>query len=385
MSKKNTHIQALQAEARKRYVFNQAGQGVADIRIIGPIDDFWGYGVGMLNAQLSQGNYSRINVKIQSDGGDAVEALGIYNFLKGLEATVETQVIGFAASAATIVLMAGDRITMPENSFMMIHRPWSMPIGNADEIDNQVKALKAVEQQMINLYSSVITARQEGGEESVKAQVSEWLNAETWFSADEALAAGLIDAVTESLVFEPEQESEEVAFAMYNHIRDYEKVPQGLLNILPNEKNKPMAANKKSLIDQIRALLVVQEDAPAAPATKENNDPQPEQDLDSAREALEAAGFTITSPDDTTEQEEEEDALQDQIEQEEEEEKAAAEIEALRAEIETLNNTMKAMRPGTPSGGAAEQGEKKKLVNKERTQAFNGFAKQMLKDMGRGL
>lgn len=163
----------------------------ADIYIYDPIGgDFWSEGVTAkqftkdLNA-LS--NVKTINLHINSPGGSVFEALAIYNALKEHPANVITNIDGLAASAATFIALAGDTVVMAENAMFMIHNPWSMMAGDAEDLRKEADVLDKLRESMASIYMG----RFSGTEEELIAA----LDAETWYSAEEAMNAGFIDVI----------------------------------------------------------------------------------------------------------------------------------------------------------------------------------------------
>ncbi|MFN4017615.1 MAG: head maturation protease, ClpP-related [Reyranella sp.] len=165
----------------------KAGRGELDLYgIIGA--DWFGDGITskMVSDSLkAMGSVSSIEVNINSPGGDVFEGRGIYNLLKEHKAKVDVHVIAEAASAASLIAMAGDTITMSEGSLMMIHRASGLAYGNAEEIEQLIKLLKTIDETMVSTYA----ARTKNSPEDVRA----WLDAETWMTADEAVARGFAD------------------------------------------------------------------------------------------------------------------------------------------------------------------------------------------------
>lgn len=128
-----------------------------------------------------------INVRINSPGGDVFDGLAIYNSLKAHGATIHVKVDGIAASIGSIIAMAGHRVTMGESAFLMIHNPWAMAIGNAADMREMADLLDKIGGSLAGIY-----ATRKG---ITKDQAQAWMDAETWFTAEEATAAGLADAV----------------------------------------------------------------------------------------------------------------------------------------------------------------------------------------------
>lgn len=132
-----------------------------------------------------------LTVCINSPGGSVFDALAIYNALRAHGSEVTVKVMGIAASAASLIAMAGDKIIMPENTFLMIHNPWSFAAGNADELRDTADTLDMIGSSLIKTY----VARTGLSEEEIK----QMLDAETWLNAADALAKGFATHVEPSL------------------------------------------------------------------------------------------------------------------------------------------------------------------------------------------
>ena len=130
-----------------------------------------------------------VTVHINSPGGDVFAAHAIHNQLIAYAGNVDVIIDGIAASAATIIAMAGTRITMPTNSMMMIHNP-AMGLDDhytADDLDKYANALRAVRQSIIAAYMKRVSVDQ--------TQIEQMMDAETWLTAQECVDMGLADAV----------------------------------------------------------------------------------------------------------------------------------------------------------------------------------------------
>jgi len=130
-----------------------------------------------------------INVRINSDGGSVFDGNTIYNALKRHSARVTVDIDGLAASIASIIAMAGDEIRIAENGMLMIHDPWMVAGGTADELRDAADTMDKVQEQLVNTY----VKRTDGDAE----QIAQWMNEETWMNADEALERGFVDSITE--------------------------------------------------------------------------------------------------------------------------------------------------------------------------------------------
>jgi len=126
-----------------------------------------------------------ISLHINSVGGDVFDGLAIHNALKQHDARVNVTVDGIAASIASIISMAGDNVTMADGSLMMIHEPFTLAIGDAEDMHRMGDALNKMGDSLADIY-----ALRAGGTRD------EWrgvMRSETWYTAQEAVAAGLAD------------------------------------------------------------------------------------------------------------------------------------------------------------------------------------------------
>ena len=130
-----------------------------------------------------------ITLKINSPGGDYFAGVAMYNLLRAHPAPVTVQVVGVAASAASVIAMAGTKIEMAKNAELMIHKAWAMAIGNADEM----AAIKAVLDRIDRALADTYAARTGQPIDKISAMMS----AETWMNADEAISMRFADGLLE--------------------------------------------------------------------------------------------------------------------------------------------------------------------------------------------
>jgi ATP-dependent Clp protease protease subunit len=154
--------------------------------------DFW-TGDGVTAKKFAQqlatlGPVSRILLRINSPGGDVFDGTAIYNLLKTHGAKIDVVVDGIAASAASVVAMAGDKITMAENAMMMVHNPWTIAVGNSTDMRKVADMLDKVGEAMRASYART------GLKDSELAAL---LDAETWLTAKDAVAQGFADEIGE--------------------------------------------------------------------------------------------------------------------------------------------------------------------------------------------
>lgn len=139
-------------------------------------------------AQIEEaGNISAINLRINSPGGDVFEAVTIKNFLASKEIPVNVFIDGEAASAATILMLAGDTITMGEGSTLFIHNAWTSTSGNAAELRKMADDLEKVSGEMRKLYATRTGLPED--------QIQAIMDKETYLTADEAVAMKFADGI----------------------------------------------------------------------------------------------------------------------------------------------------------------------------------------------
>lgn len=166
----------------------------AEVLIYGEIGDelFGGVSAKTFAAELkSAGKLDKISLRLNSPGGNVFDGMAIFNTLQAHSAEVTVHIDGLAASAASIVAMAGQRIYAAENAIIMIHDPWALVIGSADQMRAMAVSLDKIAEGMSKTY-----ARRTGKSLS---EVRKWMSEETWFSAEDAAKAGLIDEITEPM------------------------------------------------------------------------------------------------------------------------------------------------------------------------------------------
>ncbi|WP_273750781.1 head maturation protease, ClpP-related [Leuconostoc mesenteroides] len=128
------------------------------------------------------GDVSTINLSINSGGGSVFDGIAIYNMLKSHKATVNVYIEGLAASIASVIAMAGDTITMRSGSMMMVHMPWTLSQGNAEEMRKTADTLEKTGDSIVDIYSERTGISSD--------DIRNIMNEETWLSAEEAVEQG---------------------------------------------------------------------------------------------------------------------------------------------------------------------------------------------------
>ena len=142
-----------------------------------------------------------VTVWINSPGGDCVAAAQIYNMLKDYKGNVTVKIDGIAASAASVIAMAGAKVLMSPVSMLMIHNPMTVAMGNVDEMQKAIEMLDSVKDSIINAYQ-IKTGM-------TRAKISHLMDAETWMDANKAVELGFADDILFPLEEEPDDDEEE--------------------------------------------------------------------------------------------------------------------------------------------------------------------------------
>ncbi len=157
---------------KKIYVYDSiGGEGIMALDIVKELSDADG----------------DITVHINSGGGSVSQGIAIYNALKEHNGDIHVKVDGLAASIASVIAMAGDTITMAEGSLLMVHLPWTMIAGNANDLRKEAEVLDQHMETLIDIYASNTPLSRE--------EIEGMLAEETWLTAEEAYELGMITDV----------------------------------------------------------------------------------------------------------------------------------------------------------------------------------------------
>ena len=152
-----------------------------------------------------------LNIYINSGGGSVFGGLAIYNMLKRSKAYKTVYIDALAASIASVIAMVGDKIIIPSNGFLMIHKPWNLVAGNAIDMRKMAGDLDRIEEGILNVYAEKLA---EGVDiETIKQMVNE----ETWIVGSEANKYFNIDVIQSNK-----------AVASISNLSCYNKVPDVL-------------------------------------------------------------------------------------------------------------------------------------------------------------
>lgn len=263
---------------KSNIVLNRVGEN-GTIQIFEEIGNDWWYGYSLQQLMYDLQDVTNVDVQINSIGGNYFEALSIGNYLKLKGAN--TSVIGMAASAATVILYAGKKCSMPKNAWIMIHNPTVWNDGDADSMQNTADFLLKITDQLVSIYYNQIlkNGKTQSTEEEEKKRIAEMMKAETWLNGEQAFEMGLIDELTDADVAIENNAS----IVMNNLIKNVKckltHTPTIINNNLEIQKNKDM-----DILAKIGELLKEKEPKASADLTNEQ-----------MIERLKASGFVVTN------------------------------------------------------------------------------------------
>ncbi|MCY7961355.1 Clp protease ClpP [Bacillus spizizenii] len=173
-----------------------------------------------------------LNIYVNSGGGSVFAGLAIYNMLKRNSAHKTVYVDGLAGSIASVIAMAGDKIVIPSNAFLMIHKPWSMSMGNSNDLRKMADDLDLIEEGILNVYSENI---KDGVD---MEEIKQMVNDETWLNGKEASKYFDIDVAEEN----------KLVACTSDYFKNYEKLPKQLRE-QTNQLKQDESTKEKMLIE----------------------------------------------------------------------------------------------------------------------------------------
>lgn len=207
----------------------------SELILEGPIasETWWGDEVTPqeFREELKKHQGKALTVVLNSAGGDVFAGISIYNALRELDAEVTIRVDGLAASIASIIAMAGDKVIMSPGSMMMIHRPSVFAAGNVDDLEKAKEVLLTIEESIVPIY-----AERTGLDTK---EIEDMLEAETWMSAERTVELGFADEVAKS---------------------DKPTVKQTIQNVLNGNLAYSMSATQKSLKSFVDKIALSQKE-----------------------------------------------------------------------------------------------------------------------------
>lgn len=188
------------------------------------------------------GEIDELKVYINSYGGDVFAGQAILSILNRLSIPVNVYIDGIAASAASIIAMAGDTIRMPKNAMLMIHNPWMIAVGYASDLRKAADELDKIRESIIPVY------QEQTGLDS--DEIASMMDAETWMTADEALEKGFIHEI---------EEAKEIAASIKTGYKWIKNIPEQFRDKKPESTNQvsklEISFNADEICNRVKAII----------------------------------------------------------------------------------------------------------------------------------
>lgn len=186
-AKREKGLHVALAEVVGKQPDSSSGPASADVYVFESIGGWFGVTADDFVRDVAGLDVQHLDIHLNSPGGEASEGVAIANVLRQHKADVTVWVDGLAASAASVIAMAGDEVVMNTGSQLMIHDPWTVAMGDAAEMRKSAEMLDST----ANALASTYAAKAGGTSADWRAVMQN----ETWYTADEAVSAGLADRV----------------------------------------------------------------------------------------------------------------------------------------------------------------------------------------------
>ena len=177
-----------------------------------------------------------VTIWLNSPGGDCVAASQIYTMLMDYKGSVTVKIDGIAASAASVIAMAGTTVLMAPTALMMVHNPLTVAIGDSEEMQKAIAMLSEVKEAIVNAYE-IKTGQS-------RSKLSQLMDAETWLNANKAIELGFADGILDDEKKRVKKDEATYAFSR-------RAVTNSLLGKMPKELNKQSA---KPLYERLNLL-----------------------------------------------------------------------------------------------------------------------------------
>ena len=175
---------------KKFYALEKSDNGEATIHLYDEVGAF-GSGSKEFLADLAKLDGQHLHLRINSPGGSVVEGTAIYNALRRHKGGLTVHIDALAASMASVIAMAGAPVYIADNALLMIHNPWTVSMGDSDQLRREAALLDKLKDSLRNAY-----VRKTGMEAD---RIAQMMDEETWLDAVEAVALGFADAIEEGV------------------------------------------------------------------------------------------------------------------------------------------------------------------------------------------
>ncbi len=227
---------------KKFWSFKALDESTGELLLYGEISETSWWGDEVTPKQFKEdldalGDISTLNIYINSPGGDVFAGQAIHSMLKRHKAQKNVYVDGLAASIASVIAMAGDKIIMPLNAMMMVHNPWTIAIGNAGDFRKMADDLDKIRESLIAAYLGK-------AKDMDREMLIELMNDETWLTAAEAKDYGLADEIEEAKDY--------AANLKGRFLSSYKNIPDQLIR--PQVKTQ----NNSDELEKLKAKLALE-------------------------------------------------------------------------------------------------------------------------------
>ena len=244
--------------AQKWYDFKNANDKSGAVELF-LYNDIGGYGTRAEDfvKELKEYKGRALSVRINSLGGEIIQGNAIYNALERHSGGVTVHIDGIAASMASVIAMAGKPIRMASNAMLMIHNPWTMAAGEAQDLRKQADLLDRMKESIINAYKKKTGM--------AEAEISSLMDEEKWLNAEEAKAMGFVDSIEEGFAMAASAADYRAQFDTFRKTRMENTVISEAAEVSapaaePVVEETPVAAEA---VESVTDAPVVEEAAPA--------------------------------------------------------------------------------------------------------------------------
>ena len=219
----------------------------------------WGVDSKSFIEEVKQISTENILLRINSPGGSVIDGLSIHDAIKRMPQNVTAQIEGLAASIASIIALGADQVTMSENSLFMIHNVWGGETGGAKDMRKAADLMDKMGDRLVNIYVG-----KTGLDEST---IRNWMDEETWFTADEALEAGFINLVEKPIALAAKYDVQKLNYKnkslvvdMFNSnkkIKKMENQIEELKNFISDLFNKKESVKEVKILDNKEVMAKI--------------------------------------------------------------------------------------------------------------------------------
>lgn len=227
-----------QERGRKLTVKNEGD--TSHVYMYDAIGGWWGIEAESFIKTLNDITESTIVLHINSPGGDVFDARAISTAIKQHSSKITAQIDGLCASAATYISAACDSVSMADGGFYMIHEGWTMAVGNKRDLNKTADLLQKVDDSILNDYERKTSLNRD--------DLKDWMESETWFSAEEAKEHGFIDEIIDEDTA-PENSANKPNNKMEWNLSAYANTPKALI------KNKVTDNQEDFDLDQHKEFM----------------------------------------------------------------------------------------------------------------------------------